>query len=446
MIEIPRTEYAPTPDGGYIAYQAIGNGPSTVAFHAPFGGNVELWWEYEPAAGFWRELAGFARVILHDERGTGLSDAGHGLSNLETRAADTLAVLDAARVDRAVLFGAGVGGMVGAMCAASHPHRVDALIWFGALASVAGSPDDPLGATPDELAMISPSASDWGTVEGVRRMFGGELQHHQVDDAFVRWAAKRFRFGFGPATARELGRTLQESDVHAVLPSIRCPTLIIENEAFDERERALSANVVKLIPGARRVSLPGTSYMPWPEHEAFGEAIRGFLGVDRPEPVLDRALATVLFTDIVGSTEHVSAIGDHAWRDLLDRHDGIVRSNIDRFRGREISTAGDGFLATFDGPARAVFAATESAQEIRGRLGIQIRAGVHTGEIELEGADIRGLAVHIGARVAALAGPSQVMVSSTVKDLTAGSGLAFEDAGEHELKGVPDRWRLYRVR
>ncbi|HTG47953.1 MAG TPA: adenylate/guanylate cyclase domain-containing protein [Actinomycetota bacterium] len=438
--EVPEVRYAKTLDGGYIAHMLIGEGPMDIAIVGSIATNIELFFEFEPAARSWYELAAFSRLTVHDRRGTGLSDDMGGLPNLETRAADLLAVLDAAGQDRPTLLTSGDGGMVGALLAATHPDRVAGLVWFGAQARSVAAPDWPYGRDPADVERLASAAeTGWGTEPFVRQMYAGA----EMSEDVIRFLARMQRHACGPATAVRFIRLLHEYDVREILPALRLPVLALGTEGSPRdwiREQARAT--ASLIPGADFHALPSSASRLWDE-AVIAETL-AFCGIERPPPELDTILTTVLFTDIVDSTEEQARLGDHGWKELVLRHHAVVREALARWRGAENDTAGDGFYATFDGPARAIRCALEVSERVRD-LGIRVRAGVHTGECEVIEGKCGGLTVSIGARIAATAGPSDVIVSQTVKDLVAGSGLAFEDAGEHELKGVPDRWHLYRV-
>ncbi len=441
---MPQTKYATTADGVHIAYQVVGDGPRDLVHIPGWVSNVEEAWEEPHSRAFLERLASFSRLILFDKRGTGLSDpvAIEHLPTLEQRMDDLRAVMDEVGSEQAALFGHSEGGVMSILFAATYPERTSALITLGTFAKRIWSEDYPWAPTPEQRER---------EYEDIEATWGRDIDFEvyapsTADDPAFRTSMLRYlRRSASPQAALALLKMNTQADIRHVLPVVGVPTLIMnrtgDRDVNVEEGRYLAAH----IPGARFVELPGADHvMVVGETEPMLDEIEEFLtGVRRgPEP--DRVLATVLFTDIVGSTEKAASIGDRAWSALVEQHHAAVRAELDRFRGREIDTAGDGFLATFDGPARAVRCATASAGAVS-ELGLQIRAGVHTGEVEMAGDDVRGLAVHIGARVAALAGPSEVLVSNTVKDLTAGSGLVFEDTGEHELKGVPDRWRLYRV-
>lgn len=428
-----------------IAYQAVGDGPLDLLYVPGWVSHVEECWEEPTLARFLSRLASFARLILFDKRGTGLSDRvpAERLPTLEERMDDVRAVLDAAGSGRAALFGFSEGGNLSALFAASYPERTRALATFGVFAKRRRSDDYPWAPTAEERD---------AAVELVEREWGRDMDLAVLapsvagDDAFKRRLTRYLRRSASPGAAAALLRMNTEIDIRAVLPAIRVPTLVLhrtgDRDASVEEGRWIAARV----PGARFVELPGVDHLPWVgDQDAVLEEVEEFLtGVRRgPEP--DRVLTTLLFTDVVGSTRTAADVGDRAWRELLDRHHAVVRCELERWRGRELDTAGDGFLASFDGPARAVRCAQAVVGEVE-KLGLQVRAGVHTGECERAGDGLRGIAVHIGARVGARAGPGEVLVSHTVRDLVAGSGLTFEDRGEHELEGVPGTWRLYAAR
>ncbi len=445
-MEIPETRWTKTVDGVHIAYQVVGDGPVDIVFvTSTFASNMEIAWEWEHMATFFRGLASRGRLLLFDRRGTGLSDAvsGERLPTLDTRMDDIRAVMDAADSERAVLY-----GLEGAQCflfAASYPERTAGLITVGVTSRGTWAPECPWLWTEEQWTdWLSRIEAGWGRAAFVRDLVRSIFPSHMEDAEFVRayWRVVRHSLSPGDAVAAE--RMYKETDVRHVLPAIQAHTLVL-HVAEDQMESVQEGRyIAEHIPGAVFVELPGTDH-GWMSSSAVFSHVDRFLASLRNEQAeFDRVLATVLFTDIVGSTERAAELGDAAWKDLLERHHAAARAMIGRYRGTEVNTAGDGFLATFDGPARAVRCAQAIGGAIRD-LGLEIRAGCHTGEIEFAADDVQGLAVHIGARVAALAGPSEVLVSSTVKDLVAGSGLGFEDAGEHELKGVPDRWHLYRV-
>jgi class 3 adenylate cyclase/pimeloyl-ACP methyl ester carboxylesterase len=441
-VQVPETRYARSADGTFIAYQVVGQGPPDIVFFPGFVWHLEVQWEHPESARALEAFAHVGRLIMFDKRGTGLSDRASPLADLDTRAQDLLAVMDAAASERAVLVGVYEGGALAAFVAATHPQRVQALVWWGASAKNAWAPDNPTGETEQEFAEDQAEiVARWGTPAYVRSF----LQHGEsgyVDDpGVIAWWAKMFRFGASPGEAMRFNQMWWETDVHAVLPLIRVPTLVVW-PGDPEHVRSTA----EAIPGAELAILPKGDPAPMGDTGvAFVDELRSFLArVQGQEAEFERVLATVLFTDIVGSTELAARLGDRAWRDLLDRHHVIVRTLLERFHGVEVDTSGDGFLARFEGPARAVRCAIAIGEAVR-PLGIEVRAGLHAGEVEVLGDKVTGIAVHTGSRVAAKAGPSEVLVSQTVKDLVAGSGLVFEPVGDYELKGVPDRWRLYRV-
>jgi class 3 adenylate cyclase len=443
-MDAAKTHYAKTVDGVHIAYQVWGQGAVDLMFVTGFMSNVETEYEAPFAARFLERLASFSRVIIFDQRGNGLSDNIVGTPTLETRSDDIRAVLDAVGSTRPVLFGHSEGGSLAAFFAATHPDRVLALALYAASARRAWAADYPLGQRMDEHQEWRTEIDEgWGSIELARGWIQAEAPSHADDPDWVTWLAKACRHAASPAAAIAFLQVQYASDVRSVLPLVQAPTLIL-SRAEDDHDR--SADLAERIPGARHVRVPGKDRIPYAGNvDALLDEVERFIqSVSASQAVFDRVLATVLFTDIVGSTQKADELGDRDWRALLERHNQVVRAMVGRYRGTEVDTAGDGFLATFDGPARAVRCAQEIISAVL-PLGLQIRAGLHTGEIERSKDDVYGIAVHIGARVGALAAPSEVVVSQTVKDLVAGSGLKFEDAGEHELKGIPDRWHLYRA-
>jgi class 3 adenylate cyclase len=440
------TRYAKTVDGVHIAYQTLGTGPIDLVL-VSWLLNVEHIWRWPLAASFLRRLASFSRLILFDRRGTGLSDHAideDKLLSLDARMDDIRAVMDAVGSDRAVLLGLEQFGST-SLFAASFPSRTLGLVAYEPRARDAWAPDYPWGYSPDawnkELDEVERT---WGTVE-IARSWAQDIWPEALgDEERLAEFATFQRFGGGPGDMLSLYDVDWATDVREVLPSVRVPTLVNHRmEDVDQGEPGGEARYfADRISGATLIELPGHRFW-W--QEDLAATIESFVAQLREEEEeFDRVLASILFTDIVGATERAAKIGDYAWRRVVEQHHALIRGLLVRFRGAEIDTAGDGFFATFDGPARAVRCALAIVDAVR-TLGIDIRAGVHTGEVETINEKVGGMAVIIGARVAALAGPSEILVSQTVKDLTAGSGLSFEDAGEHELKGVPDRWRLYRV-
>jgi pimeloyl-ACP methyl ester carboxylesterase len=440
----PETRYAKNGDVN-IAYQVVGEGPLDLVLVHGWVQSFDAGWEIEPLRRFYDRLASFSRLVLFDKRGTGLSDRVpvDDLPTLETRMDDVRAVMDVLGVERAALFGHSEGGAMSALFAATYPERTRALVMSGAAARTRWAPDYPYGATDEAIEELESAILEhWGI--DVVRMLIAELAPSIADDEELVQAHTRAALrAASPAAAAALTRMSAMIDIRHLLPAIRVPTLVMHRT--DEVLADASRYVAERIPNAKVVELPGTDHMPWlGDQDAALDEIEEFLTGVRPHPALDRVLATVLFTDIVGSTELLADLGDRRWRALLDQHNAVVRRELGRFRGRELSTAGDGFLATFDGPGRAVACAV-AIRDAGRALGLKIRFGLHTGELELAGAEVRGIAVHTGARVAAKAGPGEVLASSTVRDLVAGSGLEFEDRGSHELKGVPGEWHLYAV-
>ena len=452
-MDMPQTRWAETVDGLDIAYQVFGEGAVTIVFITSWISHLEIDWEFPHYSAFLRQLASFARVVLFDKRGTGMSDRFSRAPDLEARMDDLRAVMDASGTERAALLGLSDGAALAALFAATHPDRTLAVIFDGE-ARTAWAPDYPWG-EPDDSEATRRLQEIWGDEEHAaefgRLVYGADLPDLE-DPEFCRVWAKEARFAATPKSMAAFNDVYRETDVRDILPLVQAPTLIPTPSEGDEDARASDAYVAERIAGARTAVYRGrygAAYLKGSED--YARIIERFLAsVTQEETELDRVLATVLFTDVVGSTQKAAELGDARWKGLLDRHDAVSRALIARYRGSEVKATGDGFLATFDGPARAVRCAHSICEGVR-PLGLEVRAGCHTGEIKLMGgdspaaggADVGGIAVHIGARVAALAGPSEVLVSSTVKDLVAGSGLVFTDRGEHQLKGVPGPWHLY---
>jgi class 3 adenylate cyclase/pimeloyl-ACP methyl ester carboxylesterase len=436
----PETRYARS-SGVDIAYQVIGDGPIDLVFVPGWVWNVEMSWELAEIARFFDRLASFTRLIVFDKRGVGLSDRVSGMVTLEERADDILTVLDAVGSERAAICGWFDGAAMAAHFAASHPERVTSVVLGSFPASPLGGDGAPVGLDPASLdALLAIIEDGWGTA----RMLQITAPSYADDERIAGFWRRFERASASPNAASNLFRWNRTINLVDVLPLISAPTLVLQREGSvtpNESVRDLAAR----IPGARYVEVPGDAVYPFlGDVDSIIDEIEGFLtGTRAPAPVT-RTLATVLFTDMVGSTERASALGDQQWHDLLDAHHHEIRTMVDRFGGREVDTAGDGFLVTFDGPERAVRAALAAVDVVQG-VGVHIRAGLHTGEVIWSGDGVSGVAVHIGARVTALAGRDEVLVTRTVKDLALGSALEFEDAGEHELKGVPDRWQVFRV-
>jgi class 3 adenylate cyclase len=435
----PETRYAKSGDVN-IAYQVVGEGSFDLVLVHGFISHLELDWQEPRMAHFLERLASFSRLILFDKRGTGLSDRPGGLPDLETRMGDVQAVMDAVGCQRAALFGYSEGGPMCCLFAATYPERTSALVLYGTYAKRREPDDDyPWCATWDERrAYASEIEREWGTEADLGTMIPN------ADPIMRRWWAARARASASPGAARDLILVNSQIDVRHVLPAISVPTLVLHRTGDRDSRSEEGRYIAERIPGARFVELAGDVHVPVIDADQILDEVEEFLTGTRPAREPDRVLATVLFTDIVGSSQRAAELGDRAWRELLAGHHAAVRRQLERFQGREVDTAGDGFLATFDGPARAVRCGS-AIREAVGELGLEVRAGLHTGEVELADGKVTGIAVHTGARVAALAAPGEVLVSSTVKDLVAGSGIEFEDRGAHELKGIPGEWQLYAV-
>ena len=433
----PATRYAKSGDV-HIAYQVFGDGPLNLVFVPPFVSNIENYWDEPDFARWLLRLANYARVVMFDKRGTGMSDRVSELPGLDQRMDDLRAVMDAAGFEQAALLGVSEGGPLTALFAATYPDRCRALVLYGSFARFASW----LPTEEALAAFLGYIDQAWGT-GGSLPMFAPT---HGNDAIFQRWWGRFERLGASPAAASALMRMNSQIDISGILPTIRVPTLVIHRTDDVTINVEGGRYLAEHIPGARYIELPGTDHIPFVGDNAaeIADAIEEFLTGSRTPVPVDRMLATILFTDIIGSTEKAASLGDRRWRDLLDSHHATIRRNLARFRGHEVKTTGDGILATFDGPARGVRCACAISDEIR-PLGIEVRAGLHTGECEMIGNDVGGIAVHIGARVASLASAGEVLVSSTVKDLVAGSGLRFGDRGSQSLKGVPGEWRIYAV-
>ncbi|HET6810155.1 MAG TPA: adenylate/guanylate cyclase domain-containing protein [Acidimicrobiales bacterium] len=443
MPDVPETRYALAGDL-HIAYQALGDGPIDLVFVAGFTSHCEHQWLEPALARSLRRMASFSRLIWVDKRGTGLSDPVpvSDPPTLEQRMEDLTAVLDALGSEQAALFGASDGGQMCALFAATYPERVSALALYGTWARLAEAPDYPVGTPREDVeAIVEMGRTGWGQA-AVLPILAPSMAD---DERFRSWWAQWERLSASPGMAAALLRVAFEGDTRGVLSSITAPTLVMHRKGDRFIDVEHGRYLADHLPGARYVELEGDDHPHFVgDTESVMDELEEFLTGCRGHREPDRMLATVLFTDIVGSTERAAAIGDRRWRDLLEAHHSVVRGELDRFHGQEIDTAGDGFLAAFDGPARAIRCAEEITAAVR-RLGLEVRAGVHTGEVERREGGIGGIAVHIGARVAALAGPGEVLVSRTVKDLVVGSGIRFEERGTHQLKGVPDQWQLFAV-
>jgi pimeloyl-ACP methyl ester carboxylesterase len=438
----PKTRYAKT-GGVSIAYQVVGDGPLELVFIPGYVSNVEYYWEIPSMARALERLASFSRLIVWDKRGTGLSDPVGRVPTLDERADDLRAVMDAAGCERAALFGISEGGPMGLLFAAAHPERTSALVLHGVSPKFSSSAGWEWGWSPDEIATrLAELERDWGQAALID-LFAPS----RANDEAARQVWGRFqRTGASPAMGRAVYQALCELDCREVLPAIRVPTLIVHHTGERVAKVEAARYMAERIPGAKLVELPGVDHsFIMGDWEPVVDEIEQFLTGVPPERHVDRVLATVLFTDIVGSTARAVDVGDHRWRELLSAHNTLTRRALDRFGGREVKTTGDGFFATFAGPSRAIECGRSLQNGVR-QLGLEIRVGLHTGECELMGEDVGGLAVHIGARVAALAEPAEVLVSSTVKDLVAGSGIEFDNRGMHVLKGIPGKWQLFAIR
>jgi class 3 adenylate cyclase len=440
-VNVPEVQYAKSGDV-HIAYQVVGSGPIDLLLVPGLWSNVEHHWDEPSFARFMHRLASFSRLIVIDARGTGLSDRAPELPPMEEQMDDVLSVLDAVGSPSAAFFGLSQAGPMAILFAASHPERTRALVLYATYAMVRRQDDYPWGRSAEWLEDYDRKIDrEWGT-----GFFLSQVAPTRVEDeSFRRWWARLERLSYGPGNALAYFRMNAQIDVRPVLPTIRVPTLVLQRREDVYRDPGHARYLASHIPGAKLVELSGVDHLPYVgDSDAILDEVQEFLTGVRPPPEHDRVLATVMFTDIVSSTERASTLGDRRWRELLERHHGLVRQELARFRGREIDIAGDGFLATFDGPARAIRCAAAIVEAVRA-IGLEVRAGIHTGEIELMGFRVGGIAVHIGARVAAMAAPSEVLVSSTVKDLVAGSGIEFEGRGSRELKGVPGEWHLFAV-
>ncbi len=441
MVTPPETKFAQSGDAS-IAYQVLGQGPLDLIVVPGWVSHLEQAWEDPSYAHFLERLASFSRLILFDKRGTGLSDRITGIPTLEQRMDDVRAVMDAVGSQRAALFGVSEGGSMSILFAATYPERASALVLYGTIAK-GWLVDDPSGA----LTREQDEASD----DKWRKGWGGPVYIESAapsvahDERFRQWYAKFLRLSAGPTTVINLLRMYSKIDVSPILSTIHIPTLVLHRAGDLMIEVEQGRYLAEHIPGAKFVELAGEDHLWWVgDTEAIVNEIEEFVTGTRSVKTDDRVLATVLFLDIVGSTECAVALGDAGWHTVLDGYYATVRKELTRYRGKEIDTAGDGFFATFDGPARAIRCACAIRDAVKA-LGIEVRSGLHTGECELIGEKVGGIAVHIGARVMSKAGASEVLVSSTIKDLVAGSGIEFEDRGLHSLKGIPGEWRLFTV-
>jgi len=434
-MDVPEIHYTRSGDVA-IAYQVVGEGTFDLVFVPTFA-NLVFPWLNRDWKSFYERLASFARLIMLDKRGTGLSDRPRDLGSLEARMDDIRAVLDAVGAERAVLVGSGAGGQPCAMFAATYPERTRALVLVNTPARAVKADDYPYGLEPDAWRdQLREIRQLWGERDYFAQQ--ARMANPIADDEFVDWFVTCQRFNASPGAALNFHRVLGETDLRDVLASVSVPTLVLYGPA--QRDEML--DVARRVPDAQSAALPADTLIE--TFEDIAREIRAFVEGAQPNDVPDSVLATVLFTDLVGSTERAAVLGDRAWRDLLTHHHEDVRRELGRFRGEEVDSAGDGFFCRFDGPARAIACARAIVTGARQR-DLDVRAGIHTGECEVVGEKLAGISVVTGARVSALAGPGEVLVSQTVKDLVAGSGFDFSDRGEHELKGVPGIWRVYAV-
>jgi len=443
MTAVPETRYAKSGDL-HIAYHVVGEGALDLVFIHGWISHIEHLWEEPRIARFLHRLASFSRLILLDKRGTGLSDPVplNRLPALEERIDDVRAVMDAAGCERAALLGTSEAGALNLLFAATHPGRTSALILLNSYARLAWAPDYPFGIRPEDAArLLSAIEEGWGKGVAFEALVAS-----QADNVPMRsWWARYQRLAASPGAAVALLRSALDTDARAVLPAITVPVLVLHRAGDPFTGPEHGRYLAQKIPGAKYVELSGVDHLFFAEDvERLLEEMQEFLTGVREAGEPDRILATVLFVDIVGSTDHATRLGDRQWRDVLDRHYAIVRRQLARFRGREIDTAGDGLFAMFDGPARAIRCARAILDGVT-ILGIAVRAGIHSGECEIIGEKIGGIAVHIGARIAGQAEANEVLVSSTVKDLVAGSGIRFDPRGQHQLRGIPGEWALFAV-
>jgi pimeloyl-ACP methyl ester carboxylesterase len=436
----PTTHYAGS-GGVSIAYQVHGEGPIDLVFVPGFVSHVELIWTEPVVAAFFRRLASFARLVVFDKRGQGLSDRLGRPPTLEESMDDLRAVMDAAGCERPALLGISEGGPMAALFAATHPERVSSLVLYGTYARMVEADDYPIGLPGTAL-------DKWAGI--IRREWGGPVGMQLWapsavgEPSFEEWWAKLLRYGTSPAGAIALMDLYRELDVRVALAAIEAPTLVVHCRGDRMIPLAQGRYLAEHIAGSRFVELPGKDHLAFTGADPLLDEIEEFLVGSRAAAAPERSLATILFTDLVGSTAKAAELGDRRWRHLLERHDAAVRRQLTLHRGREVKTVGDGFLATFDGPARAIRCATALRGELD-PLGLEVRSGIHTGEVELIGDDVGGIAVNIGARIGAEAGAGEVLVSSTVRELVVGSGLEFADRGVRSLKGVPGEWRLFAI-
>jgi pimeloyl-ACP methyl ester carboxylesterase len=441
VTELPRTQYAKSGDI-HIAYQVTGCGPIDLVCVPGFVSHLEYDWEHPLPTRFFQRLASFSRLIRFDKRGTGLSDRVAEMPTLEQRMDDVRVVMDAVGSHRAALFGISEGGPMSVLFAATYPERTTALILYGSYARRSWAPDHPFGWTEEQWSMsLEQLERDWGSPSSVEMAIPSMAQ----DESFRRYRANYLRFAASPGGAVAVWRMNKDIDVRHILSTVRVPSLILHRTGDRVTRIEQGGYLAERIAGAKLVELPGIDHVPWVgDADAVLSEIEEFLTGARHAAEPDRVLATVMFTDIVGSTERAAELGDRRWHELLETYYSLARRQLERFRGRALDTAGDGLYAAFDGPARAIRCAVAIRDGVRS-IGLEVRGGVHTGECEVIGEKLGGIAVHIGARVAGMSRPGEVLVTSTVKDLVAGSGVSFEDRRMQPLKGVPGDWHLFAV-
>jgi class 3 adenylate cyclase len=440
-VDLDRSDICYTRSGDVaIAYQVVGSGPRDLVFVTGFVSNLAYAWEHPIVVRFYERISSFARMVRLDRRGTGLSDRPRGVPTLETRMDDVRAVMNAAGIERAALLATFEAAPMALLYAATYPERIAALVLFNPYAKAVWSDDYPWGKTEQEWRHdLAELELGWGSREYFDAVLARSYPAAADDESFRNWFVNMMRYGASPGAALVVHRMAMDVDVRDVLPAVRVPTLILHGP----KNRGHAAYIAERVPNAKRVEITDGDQSVWLV-DAVPDQTARFIAATWGEAEHETVLSTVLFTDIVGSTARASDLGDRRWMELLSSHHTLIRRQLERFRGRELDTAGDGFFASFDGPARAIHCA-EAINESVHELGLEIRAGLHTGECEIIGEKIGGVAVHIGARVAAQAGPGEILVSSTVKDLVAGSGISFKERGTAELKGVPGRWQLYAV-
>jgi class 3 adenylate cyclase len=435
----PETRYARSGEL-HIAYQVVGEGPIDLVWVPGWISNIEHYWDEPSIARYFNRLASFSRLILFDRRGTGVSDPVERAPTLEEQMDDVVAVMDAAGSEQAAVYAQLEGGAMAAMFAATHPERTSALVLYEAQPRMSWAPDYDW-AMRDEVRRAR-AAEGWGDGSRIMMLAPSAAQ----DPRLRRWFARLERLAASPATAEKMLMMHAQVDVRAVLPQVQAPTLVLHRADDPFIDKRHSLYLAEHIPGARYVELGGSEAITFGrDDDSLLEEVEEFLTGTRHSAETERVLATVMFSDIVDSTRLAADLGDRRWRDLLESLSAAVGRQLRTHRGRAVKTMGDGFLATFDGPARAIRCALSIGDEARADFGVEVRTGLHTGEVEAMGSDLGGIAVHIAARIVSLAGPGEALVSGTVKDLVVGSGIDFADRGERELRGVPGEWRLWAV-